>query len=182
MRKRGPPPAEDDVDDAALFRRAVGPVRELAAPPAPPSAPRPKPAARMAARDEADARDAFRQTRQVDQLLAGDALSHRRDHVAPSLLTDLRRGRFAAQDEADLHGLDPVRAAELLRQFLRHAREQGHGCVRIIHGKGLNSPTGVPVIKNLVDRMLRQRGEVLAFHSAPERMGGTGAVLVLLKR
>ena len=52
--------------------------------------------------------------------------------------------------------------------------------MRIIHGKGRNSE-GLPVIKNLVDRMLRQRADVLAFHSAPPAQGGTGAVLVLLK-
>jgi DNA-nicking Smr family endonuclease len=52
--------------------------------------------------------------------------------------------------------------------------------VRIIHGKGLNSPDGVPTIKNMVDRLLRQRADVLAFHSAPPAQGGTGAVLVLI--
>ena len=41
---------------------------------------------------------------------------------------------------------------------------------------------GTPVLKNLVDRLLRQRGEVLAFHSAPTAQGGTGALLVLLAR
>jgi DNA-nicking Smr family endonuclease len=38
----------------------------------------------------------------------------------------------------------------------------------------------VPTIKNLVDRVLRQRSDVLAFHSAPAAAGGTGAVLVLI--
>jgi DNA-nicking Smr family endonuclease len=36
------------------------------------------------------------------------------------------------------------------------------------------------VLKNVVDRVLRQRADVLAFHSAPAAQGGTGAVLVLL--
>ena len=186
MRKRPTPPPSDtadfDGDDAELFRQAIGPVRELDARPAPPSAPKPRPQAKMAQRDEAEARSEFRQAMDIDRLFAGDALSFRRDHIAPKLLTDLRRGRWAAEDEVDLHGLDAASAETLLRQFLRHAREQGHGCVRVIHGKGLNSPSGVPVVKNLVDRILRQRSEVLAFHSAPGTQGGTGAVLVLLKR
>jgi DNA-nicking Smr family endonuclease len=38
------------------------------------------------------------------------------------------------------------------------------------------------VLKNLVDRVLRQRADVLAFHSPPAAQGGTGAVLVLLER
>ncbi|TQV07217.1 SMR domain protein, partial [Xanthomonas perforans] len=54
--------------------------------------------------------------------------------------------------------------------------------VRIIHGKGLQSDTGAPVLKNLMDRLLRQRNDVLAFHSAPPTQGGTGALLVLLAR
>jgi DNA-nicking Smr family endonuclease len=51
-----------------------------------------------------------------------------------------------------------------------------------VHGKGLHSDSGVPVLKNLVDRMLRQRADVLAFASAPAAQGGHGAVLVLLRR
>ena len=58
--------------------------------------------------------------------------------------------------------------------------QAGLGCVRIVHGKGLHSESGVPVLKNLVDRVLRQRADVLAFHSAPGAQGGHGAVLVLL--
>ena len=54
--------------------------------------------------------------------------------------------------------------------------------MRIIHGKGLQSDGGAPVLKNLVDRLLRLRNDVLAFHSAPTGQGGTGAVLVLLAR
>ena len=68
----------------------------------------------------------------------------------------------------------------MLRQFMIEAHDAGLGCVRIVHGKGLNSE-GLPVLKNLVDRMLRQRSGVQAFHSAPPRQGGTGAVLVLLR-
>src|SRR3546814_20459367 len=44
---------------------------------------------------------------------------------------------------------------------------------------GLHSDSRIPPLKNLVDRMLRQRADVLAFHSAPAAQGGGGAVLVL---
>ena len=88
---------------------------------------------------------------------------------------------YAAGDELDLHGIDAKTAEAWLREFLRHAQHEGIACLRIIHGKGRYSAEGVPVLKNLVDRMLRQRGDVLAFHSAPAAQGGTGAVVVLLK-
>ncbi|KGQ19646.1 Smr domain protein [Lysobacter dokdonensis DS-58] len=174
-----PPPAEDP-DDAALFRDAIGPVRELPAPPLPPSKPRPRPTPRMAARDEAEAVSEFRRAMTADALEAGDALSYRRDTVAPRTLQRLRRGEFAAQEELDLHWADAKTAEAMLREFLVHARQHGLGCVRIIHGKGLNSDSKTPMLKNLVDRMLRHRSEVVAFASAPANQGGTGAVLVLL--
>jgi DNA-nicking Smr family endonuclease len=68
----------------------------------------------------------------------------------------------------------------LLKRFLNDARGGFHPCVRIVHGKGLRSE-GAPVLKQIVDRVLRQRGDVIAFASAPPAQGGSGAVLVLLE-
>ncbi|QNP40046.1 Smr/MutS family protein [Lysobacter terrestris] len=176
----------DEDDDADLFRSAVGPVRRLRDAAPPPSAPKPKPRARMAERDEAAAREEFRHALDATLAEAGDVLSYRRDALPPRTLQRLKRGEIAVQDELDLHGAD-VRAAEaLVRAFLAHAREHDAGCVRIIHGKGLHGGSApftgrdMPILKNLVDRLLRQRADVLAFHSAPPAQGGTGAVLVLL--
>ena len=177
------PAARDD--DAALFRDAIGPVRALPERPAPPAPPKPRPRAAMAERDDAAARSEFVRAMDEPLLEAGDALSFRRGDVPARTLQRLGRGEFAAQDELDLH-LAGVREAEtLLRAFIADARTAGHGCVRVVHGKGLHSTDdfgrgGVPVLKNLVDRLLRQRADVLAYHSAPPRAGGTGAVLVLL--
>lgn len=181
MRKAPENPGDED-DDASLFRAAIGPVRRIDAPPEPPAAPKPRPRAAMRERDEADARDEFRLALDEELLGAGDALSYRRDEIQPRVLKKLARGEYAAGDELDLHGIDAKTAENWLREFLRHALDEGIGCVRIIHGKGRYSAEGVPVLKNLVDRMLRQRADVLAFHSAPAAQGGTGAVLVLLAR
>jgi DNA-nicking Smr family endonuclease len=177
----------DQEDGGALFREAIGPVRRLPETPAPPARPRPGPRARMAELDEAAARSEFQRAMDAPQLQAGDSLSWRRDVVPGRVLRRLARGEYAVEDELDLHGADLPRAEVLVRRFLGEARGAGHGCVRIIHGKGLHGAagfdaSGAPVLKNLVDRMLRQRAEVLAFHSAPARAGGTGAVLVLLAR
>ena len=181
MRKA--PPTTDDRDDASLFRDAIGVnrghVRVLPAATPPPSAPKPKPAAHMARRDEAAARNELQHIL-LSSLETGDVLRFRRDAINPQILKKLARGEYAAQEELDLHGLPAHSAETLLRQFLRDCRLHGVGCVRIIHGKG--GGDGVPVLKNLVDRALRQRGEVLAFHSAPPSQGGTGALLVLLAR
>jgi DNA-nicking Smr family endonuclease len=172
---------EDEEDPAALFRAAVGKVAPLRKPvQVPPAAPRPRPARRPEADGEtaggriADTPDAA--------LLRGDASAFRRDRVPARAWQRLRRGEFSAQDELDLHGANALQAETLLARFLAESVEAGLGCVRVIHGKGGAAGEGVPVLKNLVDRWLRQRGEVLAFHSAPPAQGGTGALLVLLAR
>ncbi|HEY1033787.1 MAG TPA: Smr/MutS family protein, partial [Pseudoxanthomonas sp.] len=142
----------------------------------------PKPRARMAERDELDARSEFQRGMETLELhAAGDVLSHRREVMPSRVFQRLKRGQFSAQDELDLHGATALQAESLLRQFLAEAHQHDHGCVRIIHGKGGRSDAA-PVIKNVVDRILRQRADVLAFHSAPPAQGGTGAVLVLLAR
>ncbi len=186
MRKAPPEPEDcNDSDDASLFREAIGAnrgkVRELQATSPPPAAQKPKPSAKMSRRDEDDAREEFKHV-VIAALEAGDVLSYRRDEVAPMLLKRLARGEYAAQEELVLHGF-PARVAEtLLREFLRDCRIHGLGCVRIVHGKGRNTEERLPVLKNLVDRVLRHRADVLAFHSPPAAQGGTGAVLVLLEK
>ena len=172
---------EDEEDPAALFRAAVGKVAPLRKPAQdPPAAARPRPARRP----QPDTRDAGPRARCADDpdavLLRGDASAFRRERVTARDWQRLRRGQFSAQDELDLHGANALQAETLLARFLGQSTGAGLGCVRIIHGKG--GGDGVPVLKNLVDRTLRQRGEVLAFHSAPPSQGGTGAVLVLLAR
>ncbi|MBA2237133.1 MAG: Smr/MutS family protein [Lysobacter sp.] len=176
---------ERDDDDAELFRAAIGPVRRLPETPVPPAVSRPRPRTRMADLDEANAREEFRHALDLGQLEAGDPLAYRRDVLPMRAWQRLRRGEIAAQDELDLHGVDVRRAESLLREFLLDAGRRGLGCVRVIHGKGAHGggvfgTDGLPVLKNLVDRLLRQRADVLAFHSPPSAQGGTGAVLVLL--
>ncbi|MGY0797964.1 Smr/MutS family protein [Lysobacter sp. A286] len=176
-----------DDDDAALFRHAIGAVRILPERAPAPAPPRPKPRARMAERDEANARDEFRHPSDAALLEADDPLSYRHDSFPADTWQRLRRGEMAAQEELDLHGTDARTAEALLRAFLGDALRHGLGCVRIIHGKGGRersdfSSSGAPVLKNLVDRMLRHRSSVLAFHSPPPAQGGAGAVVVVLSR
>jgi len=173
-----------DDDPAELFRAAIGnvtPLRKGSGPP--PAAPKPRPRARMAELDEQAAAGEFaRLLREGTPLEAGDTASYRREALPPRMFQRLKKGQYSVQDELDLHGATAAQAERLLRQFLLEAHAHEHGCVRIIHGKGLQADGGAPVLKNLVDRMLRLRADVLAFHSAPAGQGGTGAILVLLAR
>ena len=171
---------DDEEDPAALFRAAVGEVAPLRRPaPQPPATARPRPLPRRREPEAAGASPRIADHPDA-ALLRGDASAFRRERVSARDWQRLRRGQFSAQDELDLHGANALQAETLLARFLGQSTGAGLGCVRIIHGKG--GGDGVPVLKNLVDRALRQRGEVLAFHSAPPSQGGTGALLVLLAR
>ncbi len=177
--KRKPPPIS--AEDAELFREAIGDVRriEINASLPPRAAPPPEP--KRLRLDEEQALLESRQIRGPLPMEASDELSYRHPKVSERVFKQLKRGEFSIQDEIDLHHQRAADAEAILKLFLTDARRGHHPCVRIVHGKGLRSE-GAPVLKMLVDRVLRHRGDVLAFASAPANQGGSGAVLVLLDR
>ncbi len=111
----------------------------------------------------------------------GDGLEYRRPEVPANVLRKLRRGEYRIDGELDLHGLNARQAEQLLVQSLATALARGDRCLRIVHGKGLRSGQRGPVLRNLVDELLRRVDAVLAFASAREVDGGSGASLVLLR-
>ncbi len=112
----------------------------------------------------------------------GDELMYMRPGVSHAVFRKLRRGQISIQGELDLHGQTVSMAREALAAYLHLCQQTNKRCVRIIHGKGKGSFQGQPVIKNKVNIWLRQRDEVLAFCSARQVDGGTGAAYVLLKK
>jgi DNA-nicking Smr family endonuclease len=116
----------------------------------------------------------------VGQELEGEQ-TYLRPGLGPDVLTKLRRGHWSVQADVDLHGQITGEAHDTLADFLAEACQQQLRCVRVIHGKGLRSPGGEPVLKGKVRRWLAQWDDVLAYVEAPSHDGGSGAVLVLLR-
>jgi DNA-nicking Smr family endonuclease len=96
-------------------------------------------------------------------------------------LKKMRRGHYKVAATVDLHGKTSDQAREALATFLNQAHEADQRCVRIIHGKGLRSKSGDPVLKRLVRRMLFRYDPVLAYCESRNESGGSGALLVLLR-
>ncbi|HEX5305575.1 MAG TPA: Smr/MutS family protein [Dyella sp.] len=181
MKRR--PPIIITEDDTRLFREAIGEVRAFDPAPLPPATPRPAPRPRMFEADEAAVAGELLDMAFDPALMeVGEELSFLQDGYPPKLLKQLKRGHFSVQDDLDLHHMNAAAAQASIADFLAEARQNGLRCVRIVHGKGLRSKAAGPVLKALTDRMLRRRNEVIAFASARPAMGGTGAVVVLLKR
>lgn len=103
-----------------------------------------------------------------------------RNGMPGATLKRLRSGHWSVVAELDLHGLDRYQAQDTLAIFLYRAQSRGQ-CVRIIHGKGFGSH-GEPVLKRMVRSWLKHHPEVLAFCEAEESHGGSGALMVLLRR
>jgi DNA-nicking Smr family endonuclease len=180
MAKR-PTPAVSD-EDLRLFEQAVGQVRRIAVGSIVAARPQPTPEPRQSRLDEARVADELINTA-IDpaEIEVGEELSYLKPGLSPRLLRRLKRGHFSITDEIDLHQMTVSVARAAVKQFLDENRREGRLCLKIIHGKGLRSRAEGPVVKRLVDGMLRQRADVLAFASAKPAEGGTGALIVLLK-
>ena len=180
---KAPPPLDEDT---RLFLEAMGEVRPLTdRPPAPePTAPLPQ------RRDEeAEA------LQELSELVDGRApfnLADTDDFIEgaiadldPRVRRRLRQGRFSNQGYVDLHGLTQDEAKEELERFLLESHRRGHRCVLVVHGRGLHSKDGIPVLKERMKVWLTQgrlARRVLGFCTAQPHDGGAGALYVLLRR
>ena len=173
----------DPSDDRSLFHKAAKGARPLKQDRVAPHKPRRKPVPQQTRRDEEEViRSLLSDDYDPVELETGEELLFMRTGIQQRVWRKFRRGQYAIEAELDLHGRVVTEARELVSDFLRNAQTQGKRCVRIIHGKGLSSEGKMPVLKGKVNSWLRQKDAVLAFCSARNNDGGTGAVYVLLKR
>ena len=104
-------------------------------------------------------------------------LSYRIATLQHKVFEDLKAGNLRWFEAVDLHGCTVEDARMAVLQIIQMAKDENQNVIKIVHGKGPEA-----ILKTYVNGWLRQHRDVLAFVSAPEKQGGTGAVLVLLKR
>ena len=179
-------PEQQQEDDLALFHQQMQGVRKMDAgniakleTPA-----RKKPDAQTLAK-----RAAAMGPMETDETLLSDtqamlnpvgsqaALSYRIATLQHKVFEDLKAGNLRWFEAVDLHGCTVEEARVAVLQIIQMAKDENQNVIKIVHGKGPEA-----ILKTYVNGWLRQHRDVLAFVSAPEKQGGTGAVLVLLKR
>ena len=175
------PVTDDDIEE---FRQAMSDAKPLKAKERVPLVTaKPKPRARFRRADDlavlAESLDDDIDTIEHGH---GGALRYQRQSVGRRTMRKLARGGYSVQAEIDLHGMTLAEAKPRLRDFVQYCANQGHLCVRVVHGKGLGSGQRGPVLKSAVNAWLRRWDTVLAFVSTRQVDGGTGAVYVLLQR
>ncbi|MDR1920902.1 MAG: Smr/MutS family protein [Candidatus Adiutrix sp.] len=104
--------------------------------------------------------------------------------LPPVLMERLRAGRIPFQDHLDLHGYNLIQAEAAVTSFILDSASLGRGCVLLIHGRGLGSKDGIPVLKRNLEAFLLRgvvRKYILAFTTARPIDGGLGASYILLR-
>jgi DNA-nicking Smr family endonuclease len=171
-------------DDREVFRRALADAKPLRATRRAEEVIRkPAPRARFARADEMAAlRESLEAEIDDTESHGGESLRFHRASVGKRTMRKLSRGSFSVQAEIDLHGMTVAEAKPRLAEFISNCARDGKLCVRVVHGKGRGSGNRGPVLKQKVNRWLRQWDTVLAFVSTRQVHGGTGAVYVLLRQ
>lgn len=183
------PPAAPELNDDELFALATRGARPLATDAAPPVRAKrpPKPSAltllKRARAEGGNEREdqALSDTVALQQGIGPEAfLLFKRSGVQDKQIQKLQSGQLPWRAAVDLHGCTLEQAREAVLQLMDEVTRDGVQVAKIVHGKG--HVNGQALIKTAVNGWLRQLHPVLAFVSAPPREGGTGAVLVLLRR
>ncbi len=102
-----------------------------------------------------------------------------------------KREEFKIEARLDLHGLNEDQAYDAVRRFITDSYLGGKRCVIIITGKGLAHPdedifAARGVLRDRVPQWLTNddnlRPLILSFIHPSERLGGRGALYILLRR
>lgn len=173
-------------DEDALFKQAmsgVQPIKQTDVAIVSTSKPKKPTAQILAKRAAAVGQDEFSaqgisDTQAMLNPVASEAkLSYRLATLQHRVFEQLKTGNLRWYEAVDLHGCTVEQARSAVLQIIEMARAENQNVIKIVHGKGPQA-----ILKTYVNSWLRQHREVLAFVSAPPDQGGTGAVLVLLKR
>jgi len=107
----------------------------------------------------------------------------RANGIAPDVLKKLSSGQLPINHRIDLHGMTRDQAISNLEHTLQSSLQASERVLCIVHGRGLHSPDGQPVLKKSVYQWLK-RGPmsdyILAVTPTPSSAGGS--CLVLLRR
>lgn len=110
-----------------------------------------------------------------------EVLEWKKDGVQNGVFARFKAGKYPLEGALDLHRKNVKEARAAVFEFLRLARAKRWRAVIIAHGRGEKSATPAR-IKSYVVAWMQQTPDVIAFCSAQNHHGGTGALYVMLKK
>lgn len=175
-------PGDDEQgDDSGSFADLIGETKPIARGPArvERTAPRPKTSRTKGSSETSTQSSSFRwPDREEPRLAAAPG-------VSDSQILALGRGDPEPEETIDLHGLRRDSGGRVLADRIASARARGLRCLVVVHGRGQRSGTGEAVLRDAVPGWLTKSEcakHLLGFAPAPNRHGGEGAMLVLLRK
>ncbi len=100
-------------------------------------------------------------------------------------LDQIQKGQVRPQAKIDLHGLNIQQAFKAVINFFHTAYLNNYQVVLLITGKGKNSPQGISILKEKLQKWFTQeplQKVILAFCTAHTNDGGSGALYILLRK
>lgn len=171
-------PDTGELDEIILFRQAVADITPMIDDHA--FLVRPKPKAKLLnCCDDEPLMPIFSEATEWLSLECPQQLSWVKHGYDPNLVKRLRTGKCMLDHRIDLHGLNIARASMTLQIVLKMMTDNQLRYLLIIHGKG-NHLNSTGVLKAKVNEWLRSYSTVIAFASAPNKWGDTGATVVML--
>ncbi len=84
----------------------------------------------------------------------------------------------------DLHGLSVKDALRETNEFVTASHRAGLPLVRVVYGKGIGSPGGRGVLREVIPRWCQKEGAVWVerFQREVDARGGDGSILLYLKQ
>ena len=118
---------------------------------------------------------------EIERVNPFDVLAWKKDGVQPRVFRRLAQGKYPIEATLDLHQRTVKEARGDVFRFIRSSSRNGFRSVVIVHGRGDRSDDPAK-LKSYVAHWLVQLADVIGFHSAPRRDGGTGATFVLIRK
>lgn len=117
----------------------------------------------------------------VEMVKPYDVLAFKKDGLQEGVYRKFRLGKYNIDARLDLHKRTVDQARKEVFQFIEEAMKYDLRTLMILHGKGEAEATPA-LLKSWINKWLPQFEDVLAYHSAQQHHGGTGAVYVMLKK
>jgi DNA-nicking Smr family endonuclease len=173
--------------DAELWARVARSARPLGKGRVAPATDKPKP------RPKPGAKEAAPPPKPAPKAVKPAPIAARGEALDRQTARQLERGRLAVEARLDLHGMRQREAHAALRRFLKSAQGKGYRHVLVITGKGAAADISRPFYEDDERGVLRQAVPhwlaapdlahvVVSYSGAPRRLGGEGALYVLLRR
>ncbi len=174
-------PKKPDIseDEKSLFRDAMRGVKPIVRTKIEPTPVKPTQRKPHTIKDDEPSFSSFSDYETLEPVTSESIIEFHQSGIQHKTLRKLRTGQYNVEGILDLHGMTVDQANEALHRFLLQCKQEKLRHVLIIHGKGREQSQ--PILKNKLNHWLRQTPHVIAFCSATNKDGRSGAMYVLLK-